>query len=368
MTSKWFALAHLSMLSIPPFFGNWVYDPSDFRGANWLEHYSSNILEMYSRRVIAEGNPLIIQGINKSGGWGAHRYLCSARLGGADLPRAKRLAQWRWAHGDSLMQPLDPEKMATIIRRTPVRFVGDSLMEEMFASMVGLLRDHVMVERTWAANDTMVVPLRGGGSMRYERRQPGATHTHIPEDPDHPILVLDSTMPVAENKCAAGSDLGRAVSKHFRGHLVVYVAMDPTHPACSKSEQSNYDAPTMTKPSLANLSAGQLHDYHRWCWEKIPEHTDSDIQSLHEHLGDKLVVLNMTDLTGKRPDSHSIKIPAVLVGSASRCCDCMHYCLPGGPIEAWNDALYNALHAVAHNASWPHSSEKRHDGISKHSQ
>ena len=338
------------MLSIPPSSGHWVYDPSDFRGVNWLEHYSSNILEMY-RRTKVTVDPSITQGLTKSNQWGPYRYLCSARLGGADLPRAKRLAQWRWAHGDSLMQPLDPEKMATIIRRTPMRFVGDSLMQEMFSSMVGLMRQHVMVDRAWAANGTMVVPLRGGGSIRYESKQQvvkasGATRTHVPEAPDYPILVLDSTMPVAQNNCSAKSDLGRAVSKLFRGLLVVYVAMDPTHPACStKNMQSAYDRPTTTKPSIANFSKSQLYDYKRWCWNKIPEHTHNDIQSLCAHLGDKVVVINMTDVTGQRPDSHSIKIP--YGGSASRCCDCMHHCLPGGPIETWNDALY----AVTLNAS-----------------
>ena len=350
-----FALALPTMLSLPPSSGHWVYDPSNFRGGNWLEHYSSNILEVYSKISDASLTHTHSLSLTKNlatnishpeNSWGPYRYLCSARLGGTDLPRATEGAKWRWAQGDTLMQVLDREKMATIIRDTPIRFVGDSLIQEMFSSMVGLLGQDIMVEGTWAANGTIVVPLRRGGRIRYERIKQVVehmvTHTDIPDAPDYPVLVLDSTMPRGETGCNATSDLGRAVSKLSRGVLVVYVAFDPTHPACSHgSMQSAYSQPTRTKPAIATFSITQLYDYNRWCWGKIPEHTYNDIQTMRPSLGNRLVVLNLTDATGQRPDSHSVKIPTS--PQTSRCCDCMHHCLPGGPIETWNDALFAAL-------------------------
>ena len=104
--------------------------------------------------------------------------------------------------------------------------------------------------------------------------------------------------------------------------------------------RSIYPEPTSAKPSISLLNDSLLIDYRRWCWGQILESAQHDIRSLRAHVGGRLVVLDMWDATAQRPDSHSIKIPS---GSRSRCCDCMHHCLPGGPMETWNDGLFAAM-------------------------
>ena len=326
--------------------GHWVQDPTEFRGHDWLQHYSEAVTAVH--RAV---NPSVE---TWQGGpqWGPYRYLCSARLNGTDLPRVKTLASWHWSEGGALMRAVEPNLMAKLIRRAPVRFLGDSLMGEMFSSMIGLLGRHVVAAGARTNNGSIVVPLRDGGSIRYDpmHRLVHAKGTRVVMEAadDYPILVLDSTMPLATNKCATESDLGEVISQHFHGSLVFYVAANPTHPDCAgRGFESFHTQPTGAKPSVANMTRTQLFDYHRWCWNKISDNTESDVRSLRAHLGDRLVVLNMTDATDQRPDSHSIRIPG------GRCCDCMHHCLPGGPIETWNDALFGAL--TSHSASRVHT-------------
>ena len=48
-------------------------------------------------------------------------------------------------------------------------------------------------------------------------------------------------------------------------------------------------------------------------------------------------------MTMLRPDGHSLYIPTGEWNLPRGFEDCLHYCLPGGPIETWADALVEAL-------------------------
>ena len=291
----------------------------------------------------------------------SYRYLCSSRFNGIDATRATHLSNWRWFDGKRLIPPLDSDTMAKIIRNTPLRFVGDSLMGEMFSSLVGLLANQVNFKRSLVLEDNgLLVFLNNGGSLRYDRRKTNITKNFKPTTTkdalknkvfsasmsNSSVLVLDSTMPLKVNHCnPTNRDIGKVVSQHYHGRHVIYVAMDPTHPSCSRTKKhkmvSAYSQPGEPR-KISSMQTKELYDYNRWCWDKIEWQTRHDIDSLYQWIDRKrLIILNMTKLTRQRPDSHSIRIPMPL--GKFRCCDCMHHCIPGGPVETWNDALYRVL-------------------------
>ena len=49
----------------------------------------------------------------------------------------------------------------------------------------------------------------------------------------------------------------------------------------------------------------------------------------------RLEIMDITDLSIQRRESHPVEIYGYT--------DCLHFCLPGGPVDAWNKILYNLL-------------------------
>lgn len=219
-------------------------------------------------------------------------------------------------------------------------------MGEMFSSLVGLLANQVDFKRSLdLKDDGLLVFLNNGGSLRFDRRKRNITQNfNSATISNSSVLVLDSTMPLQVNRCnPSNRDIGKVVSQNYYGKYVIYVAMNPTHPSCSNHEMvSAYSQPDEPR-KISSMQKKELYDHNRWCWDKIASQTRHDIDSLSQWIdGKRLIILNMTELTRQRPDSHSIRIPMPL--GKFRCCDCMHHCIPGGPVETWNDALYHILH------------------------
>jgi len=315
----------------------WVYDNSSFRGLNWIKIFSSNVERLHNLNVYKQD---------------PYRYLCSSRFNGIDATRTKHLSNWRWFDGKRLVPALDSDTMAKIIQSTSLRFVGDSLMGEMFSSLVGLLANKVDFERSLFTKDKdgMLVFLHNGGSLSYDKRKINIEDNFKQTTLSNSyVLVLDSTMPLKVNNCnSSNRDIGKVVSQNYHGRHVIYIAMDPTHPSCANYKynrmKSAYSQPGEPL-KISSMKTNQLYDYRRWCWNKIVDQTHYDIDSLHQWIGrERLIILNMSELTRQRRDSHSIRIP--IANGKFRCCDCMHHCIPGGPIETWNDALYHALNHV----------------------
>ena len=310
----------------------WVYDNSSFRGLHWIETFSSNVDRLHN--------------LNKKSS-SSYRYLCSRRFNGIDATRSAHLSNWRWFDGKRFIPPLDSDAMAKLIRKNSLRFVGDSLMGEMFSSLVGLLASQVDFKRSLDLNeDGLLVFLKNGGSLRYDVRKTNIVQHFESNVSNSSVLVLDSTMPLKINHCdPTNRDIGKIVSQKYHGKYVIYVAMNPTHPSCSNHKMvSAYSKPSEPR-KISSMQKNELYDYNRWCWDKIASQTRHDIDSLSQWIDRKrLIILNMTELTRQRPDSHSIRIPMPL--GKFRCCDCMHHCIPGGPVETWNDALYHVLYPI----------------------
>ena len=63
-------------------------------------------------------------------------------------------------------------------------------------------------------------------------------------------------------------------------------------------------------------------------WDEIWKEAARDVYP-------NLKVLDVRDLSVERRDAH----PGLVYGKM----DCLHFCLPGGPVDAWNQIMYNEI-------------------------
>lgn len=156
--------------------------------------------------------------------------------------------------------------------------------------------------------------------------------------------------------------VGRVLRQHFAGSAVVYVAWAGGHPGCDAAS-----APYRDRNDSSAINSGRSFER---SWLNFPRLNSQLVQGLQDGLNENdpslpparfcFKVLDVQALTMLRPDAHSVEFlrkrrtGQQLKNQSSMCAprehghkctskDCLHYCLPGGPIETWNDELYRLL-------------------------
>ena len=158
-------------------------------------------------------------------------------------------------------------------------------------------------------------------------------------------------------------EVGRVLRQHFAGSAVVYVAWAGGHPGCDAAS-----APYQDRNDSSAIDSGRPFGIWR-SWLSFPRLNSLLVQGLQDGLNENdlslpparfcFKVLDVQALTMLRPDAHSVEFlrkrrQLKNQSSRSMCApredgrtctstDCLHYCLPGGPIETWNDELYRLL-------------------------
>ena len=365
-------------------YGEWVAADVDFRGPGWIDNYTSVI------KKTGVGGP--------NGFWGAPQYLCSGRLQGKDLPRVRKLVAWRWKTGDGeLVPPIEPPVLASIAARHPIALLGDSLNHQLFTSLVGLLASqkprvqsgkapHLIFPSDANRNATvsdfeMEVALENGGrlsqldyALMKINETAGKNNLTAPFGPTHVtamhemlahaansgfrVLVMSSLMMRSTTHCVregtnvsqatltSDKAMAAAVGGHFRSaaptfDLLVYIIFDPSHPVCQ-----TYTRPTSERPDVNAMPWDWLKQYRQWCWGQVKQRSEHLAHALHAHVPrERFALIDARRLTGTRPEAHSIRLMSGVMKPLERpgFYDCMHYCLPGGPIETWADLLQALL-------------------------
>ena len=346
--------------------GEWVQTELDFRGPGWIDRYTSAVIQ-----TSVAGNNYTC--------WDGPRYLCSVRLGGIDLPRVRNLSSWRWRTADGeLVPPVDPVRLGSLMVQQPVALLGDSLTQELFASLTGLLAKQKPRTHSRARNASLAseayheVLLANGGRLarldntlmrlaeasRFGAEQAGSLHAllRLSAEKGYRVLVMSALMmrPDASDGCpravpsstlANDEALAATVGAHFRSSgprldLLVFISFDPNHPACHQYTDAR---PAYTRPSLEQMAGEDLIEYTRWCWAHVKERSERLAEAFRRHLApEHFALIDARQLTGTRPEAHAVRIPSPR-RPFQRCCDCMHFCLPGGPVETWADLLQAVL-------------------------
>ena len=151
-----------------------------------------------------------------------------------------------------------------------------------------------------------------------------------------------------------------AANKRFMGTLVYRCNYLP---GCSRERE-----PTDFAPRAAAAA-------HRFNWAELPKYDAIWAEALREHeqqqsgteargngaaggASARLAVLNVSVLTSLRGDGHCEDCSSPMASGTSSGSgaqlgadpfaglDCLHYCLPGGPMDAWSALLQDLIAAV----------------------
>lgn len=397
--------------------GQWLQSRDAFRPVPW-DNFSSAIDGM--RDVLwSRPGQFIPAKPDRHQTFGTWRYLCTLRRGGKDRERSLQAASWRWheALDESIpekdvpvgqrrremggaisaqrfrmtsstlapLAPLEPAAFAQMVRaRSLIHFLGDSHVDQMAVSLVGLLAPELplgtFAELTMGGIQvSWIVSLARGGRLRYDSlwREGRIEETlsaarlalnhsrHPTRNKDaprrrivgsEPVVVLSNpgrgslVQLVACHRASANAELDAArsfaevVRAGTGGQPVVFISRFPGHPGCV----STRGQPRYTRPLHSNASSQQSLEAvstadKGFCWDKNALVNCMLVSALSTSLGERFHWIDAERLTQLRADGHSQLIPPHDARQAPRCCDCGHYCVPGGPVETYNDLLHRLL-------------------------
>jgi hypothetical protein len=115
------------------------------------------------------------------------------------------------------------------------------------------------------------------------------------------------------------------VSKNFRG-IVIYRQNVPGSKDCiKKNSEKLVDGSTSTS-STSSITAFNWHLF---------EQFDNIWKEAASRLLPSMMHLNIREMSMLRSDSHP--------GRIFNQVDCLHFCLPGSPVDVWNEMLFNML-------------------------
>ena len=348
---------------------SWQHVSLDFRGVNWISHYTEAVVKL----TTANKRLYLSKSV-----WPTYRYLCTVRpsfLGGEiDLERVKRLASWRWKNVDGSFLPrFEPSGFASIVQRYPITIAGDSVAIEFFSALGGLLHSELLEplpsdERFNASlqqADVLLQPraelvLRNGGRVEMFGHKFPKQHT---TDRDltgrwlsssaargYQILVLltDSVVACAdqdskEQQLRFEKQFTASLARNFWGRLVVWISTHVGHSRCEV-----YTRP-LTEPNATGCSSKHrwcepiMRDYRRYCWGEIPAFDARMVHLLRSAFGPRFLHVDARHASVLRADAHAVRLPKTIDQQQEHKFDCLHWCLPGGPIETWADMLYSTL-------------------------
>jgi hypothetical protein len=308
----------------------------------------------------------------------------------------QKSVEWYWKPHDCNMKPFDPVKFAQLLARSKeapngrwLYFVGDSTLMHMYDSLVCLLGPSVVdatesrhareeldavyhtLPKIQAMRKLGVLALNGGGRVYFLRsnrlvseksgmvnaevhRLPRVLVQHVPVDPeadgvyenendDEYIEYVDYfEMEIPWVRQIRHGEEGKhdvlmfntgfhgGVDKHLVEHVLLYFKQNFNGRLLYRTNiPGSHDCLENSK-AKGQASAGPL-SFH---WENFAQWDRiwKDGATMHHP---SLEFFDISELSTKRRDSHPIEFYGHV--------DCLHFCLPGGPVDAWNSILFNML-------------------------
>lgn len=311
---------------------------------------------------------------------------------------AQESVEWDWQPHDCKLENFDGKKLAAYLAKTKdtpngryLYFVGDSTLLHMYDSLICLLGKNNVdtveseyalqeinavfhkVPKLYSMKKIGVVALNGGGRIYFLRSNhlvsevsgliDGRIHKinrvlvqHIVDDDEEGLeeLSLSSSTEASSNsenveyhemeipwiRQLRHKDQGKddilifnagfhgGIHKALVQHVLKYFSKYYYGRTIYRTNiPGSFDC---LKGKIKDTSSGPLHLH----WNNFEEWDKLWIEE-SKLLYDKLEVMDITEMSSQRRGNHPIEF----YGHTN----CLHFCLPGGPVDAWNKILYNLL-------------------------
>eukprot|EP00966_Prymnesium_polylepis_P119051 2751738-Prymnesium_polylepis.1 len=266
------------------------------------------------------------------------------------LGRVPSYLRWTWRPSARTLVDAEPAAYCHVLRRVARKtaavadrqlvlgLFGDSMMEQLFQSLLGVLLglSHHWGHAYPTKRHILAVPVCGGAvRLLWARRDHFDAHTLALLAAQADLLVLNwgvhytDDVVVAAQMAVAISVLERAWGGKPRSH-VFWRASLAAHAACSREGGGAQGAPGgRATPDNGNGSAIAT----QWKAREVLEQDQRIAWPLVRRFGGR--VLRVDALTLPRSDGHRVDGPG-------RWVDCLHFCLPGVP-DAWGQLLMTEL-------------------------
>lgn len=269
-------------------------------------------------------------------------HFCHNRNNATEKVRAIEMLKWTWKPSGCAMQQFEVENFLNSYLSSDshnLLFVGDSITQEHYVSLVCMLWDHLL-----RVEDSLTYQASSESFMEVHQLKTGAKiifirDDHLIERPEHdeyrasvPMFqswqeVVLSLHPscIIMNTGAHGTynntdmeDIASNVVSFLRQHFTGKFLYRETINGHDKCDQ--FDAPSSYAPK-SHYNWGRFDRYNA-IWRRHVMNESS-----------KWAIIPAAPINA-RPDAHSI--PPI---------DCLHTCLPG-PMDLLNDFLYLALNTL----------------------
>jgi hypothetical protein len=313
----------------------------------------------------------------------------------------KRIAQesveWNWLPHDCKLEDINGEKLAKYLAKTEERpagrwlyFVGDSTLLHMYDSLICLLgKTNVDVVESEYAQEELdatfhklpkiysmkkvgVVALNGGGRIYFLRSNHLVSEVSgLIDGRIHKINrvliqhVVDGDADIEDSENDADGDAAGYIEDLHYHEMEIPWIRQIRHKNLGKDDILIFNAGfhggihkdlvqhvlhyfseyfygrliyrtnipgsyECLKDKIKDKSSGPLHQH----WNKFEE-WDKLWREESKAISNKLEIMDITEMSTQRRGNH----PVEFYGHTN----CLHFCLPGGPVDAWNKILYNLL-------------------------
>lgn len=233
--------------------------------------------------------------------------------------------------------PLSVQTMCQALAGRSLLFLGDSLSQEAFWSLVSLFSHHGQWQRAGIEHGQLLCPRVSNLTfLRNDQLALIPTNTTKPIYADfrraalaHSVIILNKGAHFVANELFI-RQLNETLDwmNKFAKNATVFFRTTPAgHPGCFTDS-----IPGVPNEELSS-SAGAYKLFGAYNWHLFAPQMALTRQFLLSHFP-QIGIIDVVPSTAVRRDSHLGQFRGVV--------DCLHYCAPG-PIDHWNEALLNAL-------------------------
>ena len=266
------------------------------------------------------------------------------------LERSRRIATWSWSSALRACarqhDVLSSAARALQSRRLRLVLVGDSMTELMFISLECLLGRHVSTQESTAlelqlgkdlptAASVKGFAFHGGGSVVYVRQddfESGAP-VQVPASVFQSELVRTADILVLntgnhfrgslDEYGAMALRIARLVAKQAAATSIIYRSSVPGHSGCENATRPLKHADRRRAAAFNWATFRAQDDSWRTAFATLPP--------------SRFRFFDVTYASSLRPDAHAA------ARAPSGVMDCLHFCLPGGPVDEWTRHLLAGL-------------------------
>ena len=291
----------------------------------------------------------------------------------AAIPLKSSQLEWNPNPSCSSYNQFDAQEFANVLAERTLYIMGDSTSEEQWISLICLLGKHVVdIMQTKSAVEQMksnaeedwtnfeytsnklqrkrgILHLRGGGKIVWIRTNTLVSEvsgvvedqlvkiervskdyiwtelelpwtylfsSDVKNTAKDDVILFNSGAHLNSTAMAkkTAKNFLKWISIHFDG-TVIY----------RKNVPGSQECQTLYKDQISSLN---------WNWKNFKEF-DNIFVSMSKRFLPEMKLLDVREMSMARPDVH----PGLVFGHV----DCLHFCLPFGPVDVWNRLLYNMI-------------------------